>query len=199
MVLLEVGSLMFLLTVFCMLCLIDSVLPTRRHSLELRNYESSIPYAMTSVFVFLLLCLTNITSFMKTEVSQVITFSIIYLIIGGLWSFFQWYVLLKDYKKYFTEFRDTWLKDKKYTLEDITTLAHKKEEWEKHRECYCREFPTWKGYRHIIAVWIIYWPILIVDYVLSLLLYDLTQFIIKQFSSLYEMICKKVFRDVEGL
>jgi len=123
----------------------------------------------------------NILTYTRANSGAIIGSVVGWVILGVLWSFFKWYVFLKDNKEY----------------QDTYYAKHRefREETYKGKEIPPRvyDIPQAVNNKERIITWMMYWPFSIIGFLLSNPLQRFFKWIYNQISGVYERITKSVY------
>lgn len=130
-----------------------------------------------------------------------------YLGLGAIWSFFKWWMMLREVRKKYDVLKVEFLKNKKVTGTVIPDDL--KDEWRKHvvgNRCYKLRYhysdieghnpivPPLSQNKTKITGWMVYWPISVILFFFEDFLSKLFDAIYDMFSNVYQRISDSVFK-----
>jgi len=127
-------------------------------------------YIIIAFFVSKTIFLSIVDS-IQTQPTTFILYTIIFLIIGLMWSFYKWFRFVK-----------------KRTRDYLSKVE------ERSRTVFISDFlPDVSKNKSLISTWIIFWPISVARYLCGNILVDMTNYLIKKFASTYQSISNRLF------
>ncbi len=144
-----------------------------------------------------------------TDPLLLLQWSVIYIVVGVLWSFVSWLFYLYDTKERLVGYRYNFLKKHNIASlnEDTKVPSNLKDEWinhlkEKHYlDRYASEpiklAPSFMDNKLMIGRWIIWWPTSFVWTMLSNPVMRFGHWIARRLKNVYQRISDKVFADFE--
>jgi hypothetical protein len=107
-----------------------------------------------------------------------------WILIGLVWSFFKWYIYLKDNKK---------VQEEAYALRALRFIPSNKGVVEE-REPLVYKIPAASDNKERITTWMIYWPFSILGFVLSNPIVRFYRWLYNTFSGVFDKITASVYK-----
>jgi hypothetical protein len=136
-----------------------------------------------------------------------------YFLIGFIWSFVKWWLLVNKKAIAYKEKRYTWLlsqknykKEKGTSIEGLLELTLETkvpwsmvDDWLRHYGYDNREIPKAIQHKKTISHWVLYWPISALWTIIDDFVGKVIRIIIVKFRVIYEAITKNAFKNIEEI
>jgi len=143
----------------------------------------------------------DVGSFALGHPIPLIVFAVFYFFLGSGWSFWRWYLFVKDQLDPYVQMKTDWLIKKGETTFDIIP-DHHKEEWVKYvegdwqRKEMCQT-PLVRDHKSKIMRWIGYWPISAVTWAFNNMIRRFVKIIYNYIHDWLQSIANRVFATVK--
>lgn len=131
-----------------------------------------------------------------------IAFAVLYFFLGSGWSFWRWYLFVKDQLEPYMQMKTDWLIKKGETT--FTSMPdHLKEEWVKYieddwkRKEMCQT-PLVRDHKSKIMRWIGYWPISAITWTFNDMIRRFVKMIYNRIHDWLQSVANKVFATVKN-
>jgi len=159
---------------------------------------STIAYAMVLQLAFKV----DVAGWLLSHPLAIGIFAVLYLFIGSGWSFWRWFLFVKDKREPYDQMKTEWLSSKGETTFS-TIPAHLKEEWVKYIEAgYNRKelckTPQVRDYKSKVLRWIGYWPISVISWAFNDMIRRFVKIVYNYIHDWLQSIANRVFATVKN-
>jgi hypothetical protein len=117
----------------------------------------------------------NVLTYIRDNPWTILQYVGVYIFMGIIWSFWKWYIFLKNYRDHFNKNNQKY--PDSYPLKDF-------------------KIPTYNEHFYRIVSWMMYWPFSALWTLTHKLIRDIFTFISDQLKLAYEKIAGRMFKDI---
>ena len=159
---------------------------------------STVAYCLVLQFVFKV----DVAGWLLAHPVPIIIFACIYFFVGAGWSFWRWYLFVKDQLEPYVQMKTDWLVSKGETTFH-TIPDHLKDEWAKYVEndWYRKEkcqTPLVRDHKSKIMRWIGYWPISAISWAFNDMIRRFVKMIYNRIHDWLQSVANRVFATVKN-